>query len=176
MGDSMTAPAPASRPETRVELGTLLAGLGGVLLLISLFLDWYGPEEGEGGATAWESFELVDLLLAALALAALYVVARRFSGPDGWPTISEPTARALGVAALVLVVVSLIDHPPLLQAAGGDVEPEVGLWLALAGALLMTLGGFLGRVRISVVTAAPEPTARPRTPPHDPDAETRTLR
>jgi len=57
----------------------LLAGLGALALLISLFLDWYGqrhPIGSSGGApdvgiTAWTSFELIDILFAALALATL---------------------------------------------------------------------------------------------------------
>ena len=46
----------------RIEAGPVLVGLGAVVLLISLFLDWYQP-----GVTAWDAFEVLDLLLAALA-------------------------------------------------------------------------------------------------------------
>jgi hypothetical protein len=76
---------------------------------------------------------------------------------------------------LVLVVVTLIDDPPLLAPVPHELK--VGIWLALTGALLMTLGAFLGRVRISFVTGADEgpPHAPPPVPPHDPDAQTRPL-
>ena len=54
----------------RIEAGPVLVGLGALLLLISLFLDWYQP-----AVTAWEAFEVLDLLLAALAIAALIAAA-----------------------------------------------------------------------------------------------------
>ena len=49
----------------RFEMGPLLVALGAVLLLVSLFLDWYGP------LSAWDAFEVVDVLLAALAVLSL---------------------------------------------------------------------------------------------------------
>ena len=39
----------------RFELGPILAAAAALLLLVSLFLDWYG------GLTAWEVFEIVPL-------------------------------------------------------------------------------------------------------------------
>ena len=54
----------------RIEAGPVLVGLGALILLISLFLDWYQP-----AVTAWEAFEVLDLLLAALAIAALVAAA-----------------------------------------------------------------------------------------------------
>ena len=50
----------------RIEAGPVLVGLGALVLLVSLFLDWYQP-----AVTAWESFEVLDLLLAALGIEAL---------------------------------------------------------------------------------------------------------
>ena len=164
----MTAPP----PETRVDLRTVLAGLGALLLLIGLFLDWYGDPVGHDAINAWESFELVDVILAVLALAVLYEIVRGFSRSD-WPTASMLTAFA-GPVALLLVLVSLIDDPPL--AAFVEADLEVGIWLALAGAVLMTIAAFVDRVRISVVTTPRQPPPPPPPPPpHDPDAATRTL-
>jgi hypothetical protein len=164
--------------ETRVDLRSLLAGLGALVLLVSLFLDWYGDPDGDGGRTAWGSFELVDILLAALALVAIYELVRRISDRRRWPDAGA-LARLAGPVALVLVVVSLIDEPPLFALV--DPDREVGIWLALAGGLLMTIGSLLTRVRVSFVVSDREPAgaaAPPSapTPAHDPDAETRTLR
>lgn len=161
--------------QTRVDLGTLATGLGALLLLISLFLDWYGLRGGDGGITAWDSFELLDALLAALALAGLYAVAVAVSASGSWPSLPPAVGRLAGPAALILVVVTLIDDPPLLALAPAH-ELKLGIWLALVGALLMTLGAFLGRVRISFVTGADDGAqAPPPVPPHDPDAQTRPL-
>src|ERR671914_335889 len=48
----------------RFEVGPLLLALGAGILLVSLFLGWYGT------LTAWEAFEVVEVLLAGLAVAA----------------------------------------------------------------------------------------------------------
>ena len=53
----------------RIEAGPVLVGLGALLLLVSVFLDWYEPN-----VTAWQAFEVLDLLMAALSLAALVAV------------------------------------------------------------------------------------------------------
>ena len=46
----------------RFDAGTGLVALGAVLLLVSLFVDWYDPS-----GTAWSVFEFVDILLALAA-------------------------------------------------------------------------------------------------------------
>ena len=53
----------------RIEAGPVLVGLGALVMLVSVFLDWYEPN-----ITAWQAFEVLDLLLAALSLAALVAV------------------------------------------------------------------------------------------------------
>jgi hypothetical protein len=164
----------APRTETRVDLGTLLAALGAVLLLISLFLDWYGEPDGNGAITGWASFELVDVVLAALALLVLYeALAGIFA--LGRPLAATASAsRLAGPVALVLVLVSLIDDPPWAAAFFIDPELEVGIWLALGGTALMTVGSLLGRVRVSFVRAD-EPATRSGARIYDTDTETRPL-
>jgi hypothetical protein len=147
------------------DLGRVLVGIGALALIVSLFLDWYS---GGPGLTfsAWGSFELVDLLLAALALAALYVVVAGLALRDRAPLVPDLLLRVAGPLALVLVVLAIIDEPPVFAAI--DAELEEGVWIALAGAVLMTVGAILGAVRISVVVAERERRRRPV----DPAAET----
>src|SRR5918998_790815 len=128
------------RARERIDVGPPIAMLGALLLLVSLFLDWYEP-----GLTAWTVFEALDLLLAALALACLLGAAARLG-------IAVPGGRALGsrfavlgVLALVLVLSQVINHPP----AAVDRDPETGLWLGLGGAGLLALGALLSVTRIS---------------------------
>jgi len=123
----------------RLDAGPLIAVAGALLLLVSLFTAWYEPS-----LEAWDIFEFLDLLLAALAitgaLAALALIVDLPSAPDG---------RWLGwsaAAALVLVVATLLDSPP----AVGDQDIDVGLWLALAGSALMAAGALLGVARVSI--------------------------
>src|SRR4051812_23253511 len=108
----------------RLEAGPLLVTLGALLLLVSLFLTWY-----TGELTAWEAFEVWDLVLAALALASIAAAIGLLS-----PEVALVDRRwlpATVLAAVVIVAVQIVDPPP--AAAGQD--PDLGIWLALAGAL-----------------------------------------
>ncbi len=144
-----------------IEAGLLLIGAGALLLLVSLFLDWYEP-----GLDAWTVFEVWDLVLALLAIGALVAVAGRLGfGPP------RPASWIVGpaVAVLVIVLYALLDPPPAI--AGIDGDPRTGLWLALAAATLIGAGAVMSVARISVAfdarpaSADPAPTTTPPTEP-----------
>jgi hypothetical protein len=127
-------------PARRIEAGPLLVLLGAVLLLVALFLDWYVP-----GLTAWDVFELLDLVLAALAVGAALTAAAQLgalAGPDprGLPWCCG--------AAFLLVVATVFDAPPAASSADAD----TGLWVALAAVVVMGIGAVLvgARVKISL--------------------------
>lgn len=150
----------ASNTARTIEAGMLLIALGAILLLVSLFLEWYQP-----GAEAWDVFEVWDLVLALLAIGALVAVAGRLGfGPP------RPPAWLIGsaLAALIIVLYAIIDPPPL-TAGLPDGDPATGLWLALAGAVLMAAGALLSVARISVAITAAGPHASPAAT-HDRDA------
>jgi hypothetical protein len=139
-----------------IDGGRIVVALGAALLFASLFVDWYGFGNGpEGdGISAWTSFELVDLLLALLAVLA--VVAAVEPMVRGASRIPAGVASAAGPAALLLVIVSIVNVPPLAQ--GFDADLEVGAWLALAGAAIMCAGALLAFNRISLVVTPRERT------------------
>jgi hypothetical protein len=118
----------------RFDAGTGLVALGAVMLLVSLFVDWFRP-----GGDAWAVFEWVDVFLAGCALAAIAALVPRYAG----------LARALppiAFAALAVVAVQVIDLPPAARGA----ERATGAWLALAATALMSAGAALSLARISV--------------------------
>jgi hypothetical protein len=118
----------------RFDVGTGLVALGAVLLLVSLFVDWFDPS-----GDAWAVFELTDLVLVGCAICGLVAVLPRYSG----------VARAIPViaySALAIVAVQLIDPPP---AARGDAL-EAGAWLALAATIVMAAGATMSAASISV--------------------------
>jgi hypothetical protein len=133
------------------EAGLLLIGLGAILLLVSLFLEWY-----QRGIDAFEAFEVWDLVLAMLAVGAIAAVASRFGfGPPRPPSwLIGPT-----VAALVIVLFALINPPPAVTGISDD--PSTGLWLALVATILMSAGAVLSVARISVALATPGVAADP---------------
>ena len=124
----------------RFEAGPVLVALGAIVLIVSFFLDWYGS------LTAWDAFEVVEVLLAALGATAVIIAIGELVpdievGDRRWlPAI------VLGVA--VLVAAEIINPPP---AAGGQ-DPAIGAWIAFAAAIVMFIGTVLtfGRVRFAV--------------------------
>jgi hypothetical protein len=145
----------------RIEAGPVLVGLGALVLLVSLFLDWYQPH-----VTAWDAFEIVDLLLAALALAALVGAAGAIR-PDA-TVVERHWLPGIVLVIAVVVVGQIIDGPPAV-----DGDPDTGAWLALGAAAVMCVGTLLtlGRVsfaltvegrdtrrRVSAVDARTDPT------------------
>jgi hypothetical protein len=142
----------------------MVAVVGGVLLLVSLFLAWY--KVAGFTVTAWTAFEVWDLVLAALALAVIVSAATDLGWWRGPTHAAGPLV--LGVAAVVIVVSQLLDHPPsVLHSTIAD-----GGWVGLAGAVLMAAGPLMAesRVTLSVNPGPPGagPVARRRRPADPP--------
>jgi len=146
--------------ETHIPIGSLLAAIGGVLLVVSLGLDWYGDFSA---FTAFEVWDLVLLVLGLLTLAALAIALGLLRTP-----LRPGTALVVGATALIIVGSQLINHPP----AGIDLDEGTGLWLGLAGSALMLAGAILSTARIAisveprgrgatVTTGGPAPEAPP---------------
>lgn len=129
----------------RLDIGALLAGAGALLLVVSLFLDWYEVARGVT-LSGWTAFEISDVLLTLAALATLAAVGARLGLLRGVPQL---TMSAAGAAALALVAVQLVNPPPVL-AVVEDETIATGGWLGLSGAALMFAGGVFSLARISI--------------------------
>jgi hypothetical protein len=117
--------------------GELVAGAGGLLLLLAMFLPWFGlngrarvPGSGEvitvgrGEIDAWEAFSGIDvLLLLVAALAIGLLVLSLLSTPP--PELAVAVSGASAAAAL-LIVYRLIDVPDLPIGDPGDTTYETG--------------------------------------------------
>lgn len=125
----------------RLEAGPLLVTLGALLLLVSLFLVWF-----TGDVTAWEGFEVWDLVLFVLALGS--IAAGMALTTQDVDLVDRRFLPAAVTAVAVIVASQIIDPPP--AAAGQD--PDTGAWLALGSALVMCLGAVLtfGRVHVAL--------------------------
>ena len=154
-----------------IDGGRLVVALGALLLLISLFLNWYGFGRGPDGDgfSAWTAFELVDLILALLAISAIAAAIEPFVLST--PRLPERTGAVAGPIALLLVAVSLINEPPAAQ--GFDSTMEIGAWLALAGSVIMCAGALLSFNRISLVVTPRERTGG--TGVHEAETQTQPL-
>jgi hypothetical protein len=160
---------------SRLRPADLVAGGGGLVLLIALFLPWYGvtvktPSRpgsakittfvaGPPHVTAWQAFSVTDVLLALAALLAIGLVAvtATASGP------AKPVAFTVmsGVASLLAVL--LIAYRLLNQPGPNDlVEVRGGAWLGFAAALVMLAGSWAAmRDERTPGAAPPEIPRRP---------------
>jgi len=147
----------------RLDAGVAVAAVGAVLILVSLFLDWYGDPVNE---TAWRVFEVLDLVLAAIALWIIASFLRRV-GVDG--RLPDAPLLLLGAVALAIVFSQLVNDPP--RVAGSDASVAEGAWLALAGSALVLAGAIMSVARISFSVEHREPRAAP-----PPETETETVK
>jgi hypothetical protein len=136
----------------RFEVGPMLVALGAIALLVSLFMEWYGP------LTAWEAFELAEVLLALLAVAAL-VVAIGLLVPD-LEYLERRWLPLIAFGVAVLVAAELVDPPP----AAADDSLGDGAWLAFGAALVMLAGTVLSFGRVSLAVAVEGREVRERVP------------
>jgi hypothetical protein len=126
---------------TTIPFGPLIAAIGAVMLLVSLFLNWYE------GLTAFTVFELVDIVLVVCAL--LIVV--QLAGGMGLlkPPASPVVSLLVALFALFVVLTQLLNDPPAV-AGGNGPDRDIGIWLAVAGAVLMATGAFVATANISL--------------------------
>lgn len=129
----------------RVGQGRLIAGLGGLLLFAFLFLPWFSA--GGANESGWEgqsSTDIYMLITAMVAVAAALPGTRAVLAPG--VTMSGAATLLGGVATVLLIWLSFIDVP------SGEGR-EVGIFLALVAAIVITVGGFM---------ASGEPERAPR--------------
>jgi hypothetical protein len=140
--------------QTQLAVGPLVAAVGAVLLIVSMFLDWYE------GLTGFTVFEFIDLLLVLLALATIASLAGGMGlvRPAPSPTVS----LAVALFTIFVVLTQIINDPPAVVGPQGP-DQDIGIWLALSGAALMVAGAVLGYASISL-------SFEPRSREPEPDA------
>lgn len=145
-------------PDRSALLGAAIAGAGGVLLFISLFLNWYefpasGFVEDVGGPvgdvlgldvrdyttkTGWEAFEILDILCVAAALVAVARAAVALLGEDDNPSIpGSILTLAFGAVVLALILYRVVNPP------GIGMNLELGVWIGLFSAGAIVYGSFV---------------------------------
>lgn len=120
-------------------LGRLLAGGGGALLIASLFMPW--SDDGGVSLSGWETLLTWDVFLLITGICGIVVGIT--GGRFGFfrPDISfNAMTDIFGVVAATLIVWLMFDFPP-------GAEKEVGVYLALAGALTIATGAGDFKVR-----------------------------
>jgi hypothetical protein len=132
---------------SKVSQGQLIAGAGGILLFISLFLNW------AVGQNAW-NFSFVDIWMLLIAVAAaVYGLAGAFGMELELPAEAGFLLAGLGMAAFGWAF-----------GFETEVSGNLGVWLAILGSLGIAFGGFEA-ARSPLVAPRPRRTAPPPPPP-----------
>jgi hypothetical protein len=134
----------------RLRRGEQIAAGAAVLLFILMFFDWYSVSVSVGafgvsvGGSAWEAFDLLDIyllivILAAIGLAVLTATERT----PAMPVTGAVIVTALAALGTILVVYRLIDTPIGDVPDGVDVSRTVWAFLGLIAVAAITYGGYL---------------------------------
>lgn len=145
----------------QLDRGEAIATLGGAVLLLSLFLEWFslgnanavlnGCHGPQAGCTGWASLTILRyvLVLTAIAPAILaYIIVRGHA--LSWPR-GELTAVTALTALTFIIFRGLIDKP---GSPPGQITISYGWLLALIGGLLI-LAGSVWRARESAAKRKP---------------------
>jgi hypothetical protein len=151
----------------RLRHGEWIAGVSGVVLLVSLFLDWYSGPGGTVTANAWQSFSVTDVILAIAALFGVSLAAgaatqRSPAVPVSVASLTVPVA----FVAAILVLIKLLSLPD-----GADGR-EFGLYVGVVATLGVLVGAWrsLGDQSFPKgasprVEVTPLPAPKPRSEP-----------
>lgn len=127
--------------------GEVLATIGGILLVISVFLAWFslgnghthlngcaGPNTSCSGWHSLSAFRYLILLAAIAPLVLSWIIVRGHA--LAWPR-GELTA-VVSVIALVLILFRGVIDPP--GSPPGEISVNYGFFVALVGSLFMLSG------------------------------------
>jgi hypothetical protein len=131
----------------RLRAGEWIAGAGGIALLASMFLDWYS------GASAWQAFSVLDVVLAMLALVPLGLVATQATRDSpSLPVALSVLTTVAGMLAVLLILYRILNQPGPNDAA----DVELGAWAGFAAAVAAATGGWRS-MRVEAMPGVPAP-------------------
>jgi hypothetical protein len=119
----------------RLRRGELLAGVGGVLLLVFLLAGkWYG--NGSQARTGWESLTVLRWLLVVTIAAAFALVFTQVTRRSpAVPVTLSLVVLVLGVISVLALIYRVLINPPAHEQAGA--------YLGLLSAIALAYGGYL---------------------------------
>lgn len=134
---------------SKLSRGEIIAVIGGLALLIGVFLKWYasvssvatiGGVTGKGSYSAWDVHTIMRFLLIAAAVAPLilaYIVLRDHQ--LSWP-------RGELTAVIAIAVIGLVFYNGIVDRPGdpsGEINLRIGWYVSFVGALLMLAGSVM---------------------------------
>jgi hypothetical protein len=142
-----TTPSRSTFDPAAVSRGTWVAAGGALVLLISVFLEWYNASVSGGfggisvGGSGWKSTDVAKLV-ALLAVAALVVVGLElFATNVTMPYPSSLILIGIGGLSTLLVLFKLIDKPDAPSPI--NIGLSYGIFVSLIAAIAIAVGGYL---------------------------------
>jgi hypothetical protein len=115
---------------SKLSQGQMIAGVGGVVLILSLFLSWTF-----GGASAFDLFSGMDIIMLLVGVAAVAYAALPAMG-------SAQIVSGQSAGILLLLGVGVLGF-----VLGDDLEDpyaDIGAWLALIATVGIAVGAYEG--------------------------------
>ncbi|MFY9488449.1 MAG: hypothetical protein WAP35_07125 [Solirubrobacterales bacterium] len=161
----------------KTTTGRLISAVGGIILIISLFLTWYkvdaaGALGGAGSAlvpgldldasvNGWKSMDIGDFVLFLVGVIAIVPAALDIFDLEIELPV-DPGAIALGggILAVLWALMRLIDLP---DDGGGLIEigRGIGIFIALVGGGIVAFGGLRQQGEDTAVTGGGDYAAAP---------------
>ena len=117
----------------------VIAGIGGVLMIVALFLPW--ADVAGAGRSGWELWTMADVLFL---IAGAFAMGTALTG--GHFGLFRPDVSLIGATDLLGVVSTLLIGWLLLFDFPADAGREAGVYLALVAA--MVISGGVGDYRV----------------------------
>lgn len=142
----------------KTTTGRLIAAGGGILLIVSLFLSWYGVNVGgvaaqyaalaDTSASGWQSLDFGDIVFFVVGLLAMAPAAfDMFDLEIELPFDVSFVALVGGAISVAWIILRIIDKPgpdmPDVPGMDVGIGLKFGIFVGLAGAVLVAVGGFL---------------------------------
>jgi hypothetical protein len=124
-----------------------LAAIGIAVVVVSLFLPWYGVTLAGGLVkTAAGTFGLPEAALLLTVGSAAYLIVRCARGHSLPRPLDEGALLVVaGVWSGILIAYRILDRPEFELAGAGRVGLRYGIFVALIGAALIVAGGMRKR-------------------------------
>jgi hypothetical protein len=149
---------------SRLSTGELIAAVAGGVLIIVLFLPWYGVDLEVAGfsasesVNAWEAMSFIDILLFLVGLVAVGVPLARMAGVLPAELPGALLLLAAGALGLLLVLFRLIDIPapdvPAVAEDAVDFGRKIGPFLAVLAAAGIAYGGWRANAERPAATSS----------------------
>lgn len=122
--------------------GLAIAAAGIIVFNISPLLNWVNPEDSADPRTGYETDSLIPFIAylgLGLLIAMLYAAKRARRGQHRGLTL---VSMAVGIAAAIQSLAFGLNPMGGLER-GDDLSTDIGVWVALLGAVTWALGSFL---------------------------------